>query len=182
MSTQNINISYTDLKGKGTPKGYTRSNAPCSGIVQAALPGQRKEYQSDWPADSFLRWAISIGFLEYDRNTDKCTLSKLGMKYAISVDGSSGEKAILTEAFLSYQPVCRVLLLLENNKSMTKFKIGEKLGFINEAGFMSIPQHLILQGLSEVQDAERNKLLSDTEGTSDKYARTICSWWVGYPA
>ncbi len=37
---------------------------------------------------------------------------------------------------------------------------------------------IILQGLSEVQDAERNKLLSDTEGTSDKYARTICSWWV----
>ncbi|MCM1136784.1 MAG: hypothetical protein NC400_14570 [Clostridium sp.] len=84
LSIQNISIPYTDLKGKGTPKGYTRSNAPCSGIVQAALPGQRKEYQSDWPADSFLRWAVSIGFLYYDRSTDECALSKLGMPYLLT--------------------------------------------------------------------------------------------------
>ncbi len=177
LSVQNISIPYSDLKGKGTPKGYTRSSAPCSGIVQAALPGQRKEYQSDWPADSYLRWAISIGFLEYDRTTDKCTLSELGRKYVLSDEGSSEEKEILTEAFLSYPPVCRVLLLLEDNNPHTKFEIGEKLGFIGEAGFTSIPQHLILQGLSEAQNPkERNKILSDTEGTSDKYARTICSW------
>ena len=53
LDQEEIRIPYTHLKGKGTPKGYTRSNAPCSGIIQAVLPGQRKEYQSDWPADSF---------------------------------------------------------------------------------------------------------------------------------
>uniref|UniRef100_UPI0032613F8E restriction endonuclease FokI recognition domain-containing protein n=1 Tax=Clostridium sp. NkU-1 TaxID=1095009 RepID=UPI0032613F8E len=53
LSGREISIPYTHLKGKGTPAGYTRSNAPCSGIIQAVLPGQRKEYQSDWPADSF---------------------------------------------------------------------------------------------------------------------------------
>ena len=60
---------------------------------------------------------------------------------------------------------------------MTKFEIGCQLGFVGEAGFTSIPQNLILQGLSAATTAEeRNKLLSDTEGTSDKYVRTICAW------
>ncbi|MCM1050231.1 MAG: restriction endonuclease [Clostridiales bacterium] len=177
LSKERIHISYQHLKGKGTPKGYTRSNAPCSGIVQAALPGQRKEYQSDWSADSYLRWGVSVGLLEYDRNSDECSLSELGEQYVHTEDGSKEEEDILEKAFLSYPPVCRIMLLLESNVPLTKFEIGEKLGFIGEAGFTSIPQHLILQGLSEINDArERNKLLSDTEGTSDKYARTICSW------
>ena len=75
LSVDKMQIPYTLLKGKGTPKGYTRTNAPCSGIIQAVLPGQKKEYQSDWPADSYLRWAVSIGFLNYDRDKDTCSIS-----------------------------------------------------------------------------------------------------------
>ncbi|MBQ5319092.1 MAG: restriction endonuclease [Oscillospiraceae bacterium] len=177
LSAEKICVPYTLLKGKGTPHGYTRSNAPCSGIIQAVLPGQRKEYQSDWPADSFLRWAVSIGFLDYDRENDTCSISELGYKYATSTDESNEEIDILTEAFLSYPPICRILGLLENGNSMTKFEIGCQLGFVGEAGFTSIPQKLILQGLSAATTSEeRNKLLSDTEGTSDKYVRTICAW------
>ena len=177
LSEDNPEIPYTLLKGKGTPKGYTRTNAPCSGIIQAVLSGQRKEYQSDWPADSFLRWAVSIGFLDYDRQKDTCRISPLGRSYADSADGSVEEKEVLTEAFLSYPPICRILGLLESGETMTKFEIGCQLGFVGEAGFTSIPQHLILQGLSVAASTEeRNKLLTDTEGTSDKYVRTICSW------
>ncbi len=177
LSNTPICVPYTLLKGKGTPKGYTRTNAPCSGIIQAVLKSQRKEYQSDWPADSFLRWAISIGMLNYNRENDTCSITELGYSYATSDDGSEQEYEILTQAFLSYPPVCRILNLLENGEAMTKFELGSQLGFIGEAGFTSIPQHLILQGLKDaVTPEERNKLLSDTEGTSDKYVRTICSW------
>ncbi len=180
LDTDPICVPYVLLKGKGTPKGYTRSNAPCSGIIQAVLKGQRKEYQSDWPADSFLRWAISIGMLDYDRDNDSCSISELGFSYAISKDGSDEEYEILTQAFLSYPPFCRILNLLSNGQVMTKFEIGSQLGFVGEAGFTSIPQHLILQGLREAATPEeRNKLLSDTEGTSDKYVRTICAWLKG---
>lgn len=180
LDTDPICVPYVLLKGKGTPKGYTRSNAPCSGIIQAVLKGQRKEYQSDWPADSFLRWAISIGMLDYDRENDSCSISELGFSYAISKDGSDEEYEILTQAFLSYPPFCRILNLLSNGQVMTKFEIGSQLGFVGEAGFTSIPQHLILQGLREAATPEeRNKLLSDTEGTSDKYVRTICAWLKG---
>ncbi len=178
INADKICIPYTLLKGKGAPKGYTRPNAPCSGIIQAVLPGQRrKEYQSDWSADSFLRWAVSIGFLDYDRENDTCCISDSGYKYATSENDSKEEKEILTAAFLSYPPVCRILSLLESGNSLTKFEIGCQLGFIGEAGFTSIPQNLILQGLSVAATSEeRNNLLSDTEGTSDKYVRTICAW------
>ncbi|WP_395547432.1 MULTISPECIES: restriction endonuclease FokI C-terminal domain-containing protein [unclassified Lacrimispora] len=177
LSGEVITIPYTHLKGKGTPVGYTRSNAPCSGIIQAVLPGQRKEYQSDWPADSFLRWAVSIGFLHYSRNDDVCSLSPLGRQYAEASAESEEEANALKTALLSYPPVCRVLSLLGEEGHLTKFEIGARLGFIGEAGFTSIPQYMILQGLAEAETREeRTKLLQDTEGTSDKYVRTICSW------
>ncbi|WP_124066624.1 restriction endonuclease FokI C-terminal domain-containing protein [Clostridium sp. E02] len=174
-----IIIPYTHLKGKGTPKGFTRSSAPCSGIIQAVLPGQRKEYQSDWPADSFLRWAVSIGFLHYDRKEDVCSISSLGMRYANAPLESEEEGEVLTEAFLSYPPVCRVLTLLAKEGHLTKFEIGARLGFIGEAGFTSIPQYMIIEGLLKAEQKEdKTKLLKDTEGTSDKYVRTICSWLI----
>lgn len=177
LSQENMKIPYSLLKGKGISKGVTRGNAPCSGIIQAALPGQKKEYQSDWPADSFLRWGVSIGFLCYDRDSDCCSISEMGLKYANAPENSKDEEEVLTQAFLSYPPVCRVLHLLDKLGHLTKFEIGNQLGFIGEAGFTSIPQHLILQGLDQAEDEkERTILLRDTEGTSDKYARTICSW------
>lgn len=179
LSGTRISIPYTHLKGKGTPVGYTRSNAPCSGIIQAVLPGQRKEYQSDWPADSFLRWAVSIGFLDYNRKEDCCSLSLLGSRYAQAAPGSEEETEVLKTALLSYPPVCRVLSLLAEEGHLTKFEMGARLGFIGEAGFTSIPQYMILQGLLEAKTREeQNKLLQDTEGTSDKYVRTICSWLI----
>lgn len=179
LNSDKICIPYTLLKGKGIPKGYTRATSPCSGIIQAALKGQRKEYQSDWPADSYLRWAISIGMLDYDRASDSCSITEMGYSYATSKDGSEEESKTLTEALLSYPPICRILNLLSNGQVMTKFEIGAQLGFIGEAGFTSIPQSLILQGLKETSTKEeRNKLLSDVEGTADKYVRTICAWLI----
>lgn len=179
LSGKDIKIPYLHLKGKGTPKGCTRSNAPCSGIVQAILPGQRKEYQSDWPADSFLRWAVSMGFLDYDRTADLCSLSPLGRTYAEAEEGSKEEEEVLQKAFLAYPPICRILSLLMAEGHLTKFEIGARLGFIGEAGFTSIPQSMIIQGLLEAKTKEeRTKLLQDTEGTSDKYVRTICSWLI----
>lgn len=177
LSEAQNGIPYVHLKGKGTPKGYTRSNAPCSGIVQAVLPGQKKAYQSDWPADSYLRWAVSVGFLDYDREKDSCSISETGMQFAEAKQGSAWETEILTQAFMSYPPVCRILQLLSKGGHMTKFELGAQLGFIGEAGFTSIPQRMVVQGLSEAaDDEERRILLQDTEGTSDKYVRTICSW------
>ena len=81
------------------------------------------------------------------------------------------------QAFLSYPPVCRVLGLLAAKGHLTKFEIGSKLGFTDEAGFTSFPQNIWVQAYEEAEDnEERTKLRSDTEGSSDKYARMICGW------
>ncbi|MCM1578393.1 MAG: restriction endonuclease [Ruminococcus sp.] len=170
-----IVIPYAHLKGRGNVNGSIRATAPCTGIFQAALKGQRKEYQSDWPADSYARWAISLGFLDYDSNNDSCSITELGKLFANSVNGSDDEKKILLTAFGHNPPVVRVLTLLSENGRMTKFELGQMLGFKTEAGFTSIHQKYILQMIDDNPD-EKNLILSNIEGTSDKYVRTIAGW------
>ena len=178
LSAQYINIDFTLLVGKGPLKGETRATASCSGIAQAVLPAQNgRSYQSDWSTKSFVLWAIAIGLLNYDSKTDKCSLSSLGDKFAKSSE--SEERNILVEAHLSYPPVCRILNILNEapNESFTKFEIGKRFGFNGEDGFTSYSTRFILDGLRQLpSNTERKKFLSNTEGTSDKYVRTICSW------
>lgn len=51
-----LKIKYADLVGTSfTP----RSSARCNGIVQATVKGQVRDFISDWPADNFVRWAIT---------------------------------------------------------------------------------------------------------------------------
>lgn len=182
-------IAYDILKGKGAC-GESRANAKCSGLVQAALTGQqyknyivdgkekriKKPYTDEWTADGFLRWAVSLGFLDYDYSNDTCSITKLGISLVMSQ--TPGEmNAILGKAFLSYPPVCRVLYLLLSQGHLTKFEIGSQLGFTDEAGFTSFPQNIWVQAYEESNsDDERKTLRTDTEGSSDKYARMICGW------
>lgn len=178
LSSKKIEIDFPLLVGRGPLKGEKRATATCSGIAQAVLPAQNgKSYQSDWATKSFVLWAIAIGFLNYDSGTDKCALSDLGKKYAEATEPE--ENNILIQAHLSYPPVCRILNILNEKPSeyFTKFEIGGRLGFCGEDGFTSYSVRLILDGVRQLSDKkERQKFLQNTEGTSDKYARTICNW------
>lgn len=182
-------IAYDVLKGQGA-SGESRSKAKCSGLVQAAVTGQqykiyivdgreirmKKPYTDDWTADGFLRWAVSLGFLNYDYANDTCCITESG-KSLVMAQTTKDKNYILGQAFLSYPPVCRVLGLLSNNGHMTKFEIGSQLGFTDEAGFTSFPQNIWVQAYEEaMDDKDRRTLCSDTEGSSDKYARMICGW------
>lgn len=196
-------IPYDVLRGKGSGK-LDRGAATCSGVVQAAIVGQkirkfrdrvsgiavakRKPYTDDWTADGFLRWTISIGLLDYDENTDSCTLSSIGARLA-SCSGPSDPKFkdILGQALLSYPPVCRVLELLDltygiipgssSDPQISKFKLGSELGFVGESGFTSIPENIWLaEYCTASTNQEKSKVRSDREGTMDKHARMICSW------
>ena len=182
-------IAYEILKGKGAG-GESRSKAKCSGLVQAAITGQqfktyivdgneiriKKPYTDDWTADGFLRWAISLGFLDYDYDNNTCQITPEGKDFATACTETE-KNNILGKAFLSYPPVCRVLGLLQQYGHLTKFEIGAKLGFTDEAGFTSFPQNLWVQAYEEATDKEeKGKMRSDIEGSSDKYARMICTW------
>lgn len=186
---RNKPIAYNLLKGKGSG-GKSRENAKCSGLVQAAITGQqfkkyivdgkeiriKKPYTDDWTADGFLRWAVSLGFLDYNYSNDTCSITKLGVSLVMSKTKEE-MNAILGKAFLSYPPVCRVLSLLLSQGHSTKFEIGSQLGFMDEAGFTSFPQNIWVQAYEEsTSDEEKKTLRTDTEGSSDKYARMICAW------
>lgn len=182
-------IGYLDLKGKGI-QGGNRSNAPCSGLAQTISSAQskrkynlpngssvciKKPYTSDWVADSFVRWGISIGLLSYDNERDTCTLTQNG-KDLVEAATISEKYKIIGKVLLSYPPVVRVLnLLVETSVPLTKFEIGHNLGFIGEAGFTSYDQN---QWIAEYVSypEKRKSMKSDYEGSSDKYARMICGW------
>ena len=179
-------ISYSALKGKGCGGG-SRSEAKCSGIVQAAIDAQKtitttvdgaatkikKPYTDDWTADGYLRWAVSIGFLDYSYSDDTCGLTASGSKFV----NARGEETdtILGEAYLSYPPACRVLGLLRDGEVWTKFEIGRQLGFADEAGFTSYPQNIWVSTYDQMPEM-REELRQNCEGSADKYARMICSW------
>lgn len=190
LSNERIVIDYMELKGKGAGS-VGRANAICSGIIQAAIDGQqnrvfiddhgipltiKKPYTDDWSAEGFLRWAISCGLLNYDSKTDTCSISELGNELADTIDDSAEEKEILTKALLSYPPVCLILSLLSDGKGYTKFELGKKLGFYGELGFTSIPQNVYVYDYSTASGTEKDKVRSNEEGDSDKYARGIASW------
>lgn len=184
LSQQNIELSYSSLKGKGSIND--RKNAKCSGIIQATLDAQKliilgnkqvkKPYSDDWTADGFLRWAISIGFIIYNSNDDTCKISELGKQFALASDINEINK-ILGVAYLSYPPVVRILTLLKQQGHLTKFEIGQQLGFVGEAGFSTIPQNIwVASYVSESNTKIKSKIRNNEEGSSDKYARMICSW------
>jgi hypothetical protein len=178
ISTEKMHIPYKALKGKGHGDSG-RQNAPCSGIAQLAIPAQGgKEYTDDWSADCFVRWAVSLGFLAYNRDTDSCEITESGILFANTREDSSEEKECLGRAYLSYPPAVRVLSLLNEDGHLTKFEIGAKLGFNGEAGFTSIPQNLFVHALCTATPEERKTIKNNVEGDSDKYARMICGWLI----
>lgn len=191
LSSDAEEIRYDVLKGRGSGS-VSRSEALCSGIVQACIDGQRsavytdldgmpvqlhKLYSDDWTSDGFLRWAVSLGLLEYSYSSDTCRLSDTGRRFVETVDGSTEEYAVLTNALMSYPPVQRVLSLLAGGSRMTKFEIGSRLGFRAELGFTSISQDYFIALCNEAMTSkEKSEIRANVEGDSDKYARMICSW------
>lgn len=183
MSTLNnpngVKAKFPLLKGKGVPSGGTRRDAKCTGIIQAVLPNQKgRPYSDDWTADGFIRWAISVGFLDYSISDDTVTITDFGLQY-VRAKREKDQKEFLTQALLSYPPATRVLHLLhEAPEPLTKFEIGSQLGGLGEPGFTSIPQELYVQALNIASPEERKDIRSNTEGSADKYARMIASWLV----
>lgn len=182
---ENVNMfgySVEQARRIVTKKG--RGNAACTGIAQLVTPAQKilpnglnKPYQGDWQAECFIRWAVSLGFIDYDSYNDTCKVSALGKSFAKSKESSEEEKVIIGEALISYPPACRVLQLLSEQGHLTKFEIGKQLGFIGEAGFTSVSQALYVGGISTaINSSEKTDIRQNFEGSSDKYARMIAGW------
>lgn len=182
LNANPLRITYADLVGTSfTP----RSTARCNGIIQATVPGQVREFIGDWPADNFVRWAHALGFIEYHYEDDTFSITQNGIDLTNArTEGNEindEEKRIITTAVLAYPPAVRILKLLAETDSthLTKFEIGKRLGFVGENGFTSLPQSVLIRALVvEPSAQERNKMRSDWDGSSDKYARMIAKWLI----
>lgn len=173
LSRKPLELTYAELKGTSfTP----RSSARCNGIIQATVEGQAKEFTDDWTADGFVRWAHCLGFIDYNYYEDSFYITQLGLDYSSTIDKNE-EREILIQAMLAYPPSIRILDLLSNGEHLTKFELGKKLGFNGENGFTSLPLNILLDTLYMTEDTkEKNKIRTDWEGSSDKYARMISKW------
>ena len=175
MNSRPLKLKYGDLVGTAFSP---RSSARCNGIIQATVKGQQRPFISDWPADNFLRWAQCLGFIKYNYYDDTFEITESGLNFSDSEQGIKRNE-ILEEAILSYSPAVRILNLLEDGTEKTKFELGQKLGFVGEDGFTSLPQDILIMTLANEEDTkEKNKLRTDTEGSSDKYARMIAKWLI----
>lgn len=171
-------ISYRSLIGSAFKP---RTSARCNGIIQALIKGQRRNFISDWPSNNFIRWAETLGFIEYYQIDDSYSITDSGLKFTETT--SLNEKFnILKEALLQYPPAIRILELLYSsycknpqNPLLTKFELGKELGFRGEDGFTTYPQHLVIQAIV-MNPEQKNSILTNWEGSSDKYTRMICGW------
>lgn len=175
LSRTPLNLKYKLLTGTAFKP---RADSRCNGIIQAAVKGQKRPFIGDWPADNFIRWAHAIGFIKYHYADDTFSITQKGLKLTHTIDEKERE-TLLINAILSYPPAYRILSLLKNpDEPLTKFELGEKLGFTGEEGFICYPVRSIVAALAETSDRkERSKILSDWESSSDKYARTIAQWF-----
>lgn len=171
----NFSFGYSDIVGR-SPKSSRKTSTVCNGIGQAALKGQKREFQGDWPTDNFLRWAETLQFLERNVTLDEYAITQKGINYVTCHDEEDKNK-ILKNQLLHYPPAIQILRTLnESSSPISKFDIGESLGFVGEKGFTSISSSLFVEKYFASNEGERKKIKSDFEGSSDKYARQICNW------
>ena len=171
-------ISYRFLVGTAF---VPRSSARCNGIIQALIPGQRRQFISDWRANNLIRWAETLGFIRYYASDNTYSITDFGLRLT-QARNLDWQFKVIEDAFLQYSPVTRILELLyaryqanPQDPLLTKFELGEELGFTGEDGFTTYPQHLVIQAMI-LSPQDKNKILTDWEGSSDKYARMICGW------
>jgi len=179
-------FSYRELVGTSKDKSgespKKRSDAVADSLIQITILPQsfktgNKHWTDNWTSDGYLRWALSLNFVEHDRKSDICSITQLGKEFSQSINGSDKEKEILQTALLRYPPATRVLSILDScSKPITKFKIGSELGFSGEKGFTSYDESLMFDWFKNATKNEQEKIKTDVEGTSDKYARMISAW------
>ncbi|NOL50374.1 restriction endonuclease FokI C-terminal domain-containing protein [Pelistega europaea] len=190
LDKKKTEFTYTELVGSSKDKNgkspRSRSNAVANSLIQISIPSQKasttgKTWTDNWTADGYLRWAISLNFIEVNTSKDTFRITPKGMAFAKTKDDSDEERQVLKKALLAYPPATQILTLLSQTPTQfrTKFALGEHLGFRGEKGFSSYNEELILEWLArETDPAQKKKIRTDVEGTSDKYARGICSWLI----
>ena len=110
-------FSYFDLVGRSVDrfgnKAKRRALAVGSSLIQVSIPSQSagtsgKYWTDNWTSDGYLRWAVSLNFVEYLRDKDAYQISQQGLEFS-QAESEEERDSILTDALLAYPPSTRIL-------------------------------------------------------------------------
>lgn len=187
ITNQTSVFNYSDLVGGAKDKlgnqTSKRSEQVADSLIKISVLPQStstsgKQYTDSWTSDGFLRWAVCLNFVQADREQDTFWITELGKEFVNTLEESKEETEVLRKAFLTYPPATSVLNILSKvNTFVNKFYIGERLGFTGERGFSTYGSSTMVQWLLTAESKNEFKSIKNNlEGTSDKYARMICTW------
>ncbi|HHU32182.1 MAG TPA: hypothetical protein GXZ50_05940 [Clostridia bacterium] len=164
---------------------------PDHGIRHLELRERIREYRCanndlpkywSWDARCRIKAIHACGLVKLNRHIQGYELTDLGQQLKScpkATDHLRGKRILTTEeidifcnGLLTNPPVIRVLELLNRerrttNIGLTKYEIGEQLGFVGDPGFTH---------LDPVWIASSGYSFHNKEGDADKWARTILSW------
>lgn len=144
----------------------------------------RNYKNNNWDVRCAVRALHALGLISINRRLSSYNLTPLGKELLASPKANNkvgkarklieAEQKILIKGLLTNPPAVRTLKMLyeeyrNTGKSLTKYELGSKLGFVGEPGFRHLTAEWVLANGFDP---------GDKEGTTDRYARTYCSWFV----
>lgn len=174
---------------------YGRKNF-ASGLIQALYPGQKGRVAiGDWPATNYLSVAVGLGLISYDYATDLFSVTELGKK-AVSLmekeeqdrdkQNNNELKEFMLDRLYEYPYAAWMIRLMnkDHSKKFSKFDLGANFGFIDEPGFISLPEDLYIDAIFDAKANDdktaEKKIRSNYESTADKYMRWLALVLVDY--
>jgi hypothetical protein len=158
-----------------------------SGLIRAIFKGQKSVAIVDWAAQSYLSLAIGLGLVDLNYSKNYYFITKLGRKAVQLFDENKTKKlrSFMLDRLYEYPYAAWLIRVVNKNKKVyTKFDLGENFGFIDEPGFISLPEDLYVQGIFQAKskkDSEEVKNIRECfESTSDKYMRWLAGVLVNY--
>lgn len=158
-----------------------------TGLIRALYQGQRSSVIVDWPATNYLSVAVGLGLVEYDYSKDVYTITEYGKEAVSLYDKEKKEELrdFMLERLFEYPYAAWMIRLMNKNrqKKYSKFDLGENFGFIDEPGFISLPEDLYVDAIFEAKVNDKSKISkirSNYESTADKYMRWLAGVLLDY--
>ncbi|MDM8332533.1 restriction endonuclease FokI C-terminal domain-containing protein [Limosilactobacillus pontis] len=157
-----------------------------SGLIRALYNGQGTVAIKDWPALNYLSVAIGMGLLDYNYSNDTYTITTLGREAVDMLDGGKDQqlKDFMLDRLFEYPYAAWLIRLMnkDRSKKYSKFDLGANFGFIDEPGFISLPEDLYVDAMfdADANGGSKKKIKSNYESTADKYMRWLTGVFQEY--
>lgn len=159
-----------------------------SGLIRALYPGQRSAVIVDWAATNYLSVAVGLGLVDYNYSEDIYTASDLGKRAVALQNQGNNDKLqkFMLDRLYEYPYAAWMIRLMNENRSkkFSKFDLGANFGFIDEPGFISLPEDLYVDAMlnAKAHNDKKgiSKIRSNYESTADKYMRWLAGVLLEY--